>query len=145
MEVADQRWWDEYNDGRAKRNAYYIARAHVMASELPRMEAMLPDTLSAAQRASNREAETCTCKKELAAFRRLSQYLAMLDEEQNLSKTDKGNAEKLPAVRGSVLKAMNKCREAADLYQNIEALYIGQTIASRPYFWPCELCQAIGE
>ena len=143
MEVADQRWWDEYNDGRAKRNAYYIARAHVMASELPRMEAMLPDTLSAAQRASNREADM-HLQKGLAAFRRLSQYLAMLDEEQYLSKTDKAMQRNCLLFEADVLKAMNKCREAADLYQNIEALYIGQPIALEAIFGRANCARQLG-
>ena len=114
-----------------------------MASELPRMEAMLPDTLSAAQRASNREADM-HLQKGLAAFRRLSQYLAMLDEEQNLSKTDKAMQRNCLLFEADVLKAMNKCREAADLYQNIEALYIGQPIALEAIFGRANCARQLG-
>lgn len=128
MEVADQRWWDEHDDNRSKQNAYFAARTHVMASELPRMEATLPDTLSAAQRASLREAEL-HLQKALVGFRRLGQYLATLDEEKDLSKTDQAMQRNCMMFEADVLKSMNKYREAADVYRTIESLYIGQPAA----------------
>ena len=128
LEVADQRWWDEHNDARSKQNAYFTARTHVMASELPRMEATLPDTLSAAQRASLREVEL-HLQKALVGFRRLGQYLATLDEEKDLSKKDQAMQRNCMMFEADVLKSMNKYREAADVYRTIESLYIGQPAA----------------
>ncbi len=128
LEVANQRWWDEHNDARSKQNAYFAARVHVMASQLPRLEATLPNTLSVAQRASQREAELYL-QKALVGFRRLGEYLSVLDEEQDLSKADRAMQRNCFMFEADVLKSMNKYREAADVYRTAEALYAGQPAA----------------
>ena len=128
LEVADQRWWDEHSDPRSKQNAYFTARAHVMASELPRMQASLPDTLDAAQRVSLRKAET-HLQRALVGFRRLGKYFADLDEEFDLSKIDKAMQRNCRMFEADVLKSMEKYTEAAEVYRTIESLYSGRPAA----------------
>ena len=128
LEVADQRWWDEHTDPRSKQNAYFTARTHVLASTLPRMQASLPDTLDAAQRVSLRKAET-HLQRALVGFRRLSDYLADLDEEHDLSKTDKAMQRNCMMFEADVLKSMAKYKEAAEVYRTIESLYSGRPAA----------------
>lgn len=128
LEVADQRWWDEHSDPRSKQNAYFTARAHVMASELPRMQASLPDTLDAAQRVSLRKAET-HLQRALVGFRRLGKYFADLDEEYDLSKIDKAMQRNCRMFEADVLKSMEKYTEAAEVYRTIESLYSGRPAA----------------
>ena len=128
LEVADQRWWDEHSDPRSKQNAYFTARAHVMASELPRMQASLPDTLDAAQRVSLRKAET-HLQRALVGFRRLGRYFADLDEEFDLSKIDKAMQRNCRMFEADVLKSMEKYTEAAEVYRTIESLYSGRPAA----------------
>lgn len=128
LEVADQRWWDDHADPRSKLNAYYAARTHVMASKLPSMQATLPDTLDAAQRVSLRKAEA-HLQRALVGFRRLSQYLADLDEEQDLSKPDKAMQRNCMVFEADVLKTMGKYVEAAEVYRAIESLYSGRPAA----------------
>ncbi|MGI9467331.1 MAG: hypothetical protein ACR2OA_09440 [Rubripirellula sp.] len=130
LEVADQRWWDEHTDPRSKQNAYYAARAHVMASKLPRMQSSLPDTLDAAQRVSIRKAET-HLQRALVGFRRLSGYLADLDEEHDLSKADKALQRNCMMFEADVLKRMAKYTEAAEVYRTIESLYSGRQLPLR--------------
>ena len=128
LEVADQRWWDEHTDPRSKLNAYYAARTQVMASKLPSMQASLPDTLDAAQRVSIRKAEA-HLQRALVGFRRLGEYLADLDEEQDLSKTDKAMQRNCMMFEADVLKSMAKYTEAAEVYQALESLYSGRPTA----------------
>lgn len=128
LEVADQRWWDGHTDPRSKQNAYYTARAHVMASQLPRMQSSLPDTLDAAQRVSLRKAES-HLQRALIGFRRLSDYLADLDDEQNLSKTDKAMQRNCMMFEADVLKSMANYKEAAEVYRTVESLYGGRPAA----------------
>jgi len=128
LEVADQRWWDDHADPRSKQNAYFTARAHVMASKLPRMQASLPDTLDAAQRVSLRKADA-HLQRALVGFRRLSEYLADLDEEHDLSKTDKAMQRNCMMFEADVLKSMAKYTEAAEVYRTIESLYSGRPAA----------------
>ncbi len=128
LEVADQRWWDEHTDPRSKQNAYFIARVHVMASELPRMQASLPDTLDAAKRVAQRKAET-HLQRALVGFRRLSEYLDDLDEEHDLSKTDKAMQRNCMMFEADVLKSMAKYTEAAEVYRTVESLYSGRPTA----------------
>ena len=128
LEVADQRWWDEHSDPRSKQNAYFHARAHMMASELPRMQASLPDTLDAAQRISLRKAET-HLERAFVGFRRLSNYFADLDEQYDLSNTDKAMQRNCRMFEADVLKSMGKYTEAAEAYRKIESLYSGRPAA----------------
>ena len=99
-----------------------------MASKLPSMQASLPDTLDAAQRVSIRKAEA-HLQRALVGFRRLGEYLADLDEEQDLSKTDKAMQRNCMMFEADVLKSMAKYTEAAEVYQALESLYSGRPTA----------------
>ncbi|MDB4749333.1 hypothetical protein OAF83_00360 [Rubripirellula sp.] len=144
LEVADQRWWDEHDDPRSKQNAYFTARAHVMAAELPRMQATLPDTLSAAQRASLRDAEV-HLQKALVGFRRLGEYLAALDEEQDLSQTDQAMQRNCMMFEADVLKSMKKYQEAAEVYRAVESLYTGKPAAIEAIVGQASCARGLGD
>ncbi len=128
LEVADQRWWDEHADPRSKHNAYFAARAHVMASKLPLMQSSLPDALDAARRVSLRKADT-HLQQALVGFRRLSDYLADLDDEHDLSRADKALQRNCMMFEADVLKQMEKYAEAAEVYQTVESLHSGRPAA----------------
>ncbi len=128
LDVADKRWWDEHDDPRSKLNAYFAARARVMASKFPRLESRLPDTLNAAKRASRFEADE-HLQKALVGFRRLSEYLAAVDEEQILSKADQAMLRNCMIFEADVLRKMKKYPEAASVYRAMESRYMSQPAA----------------
>jgi tetratricopeptide (TPR) repeat protein len=128
LDVADKRWWNEHNDPRTKLNAYFAARTRVMASQFPRLESQLPDALNAAKRASRLEADE-HLQKALVGFRRLSEYLADVDEEQALSKTDQAMLRNCLIFEADVLMKMKKYQEASSVYRAMESRYMSQPAA----------------
>lgn len=144
LEVADQRWWDEHTDPRSKQNAYFAARAHVMASKLPSLQSSLPDSLDAARRVSLRKAEM-HLQQALVGFRRLSEYLADLDDEQDLSKADEALQRNCLMFEADVLKSLAKYAEAAEVYRTVESLHSGKPAAVEALVGRASCAKKLGE
>ena len=123
LDEGAERYFREYP--RAESAAYLAARANVMASQWPRVEAASTQILDAARRSLRAKADQ-SLQKALDGFVKLRTYLAIREEDQRLRNGELAMLRNCYLAEGDVLRRMGKLDEAAAVYQAVELRYMNE-------------------
>jgi tetratricopeptide (TPR) repeat protein len=139
LEQAVERYWpveppaDDLADAsfneeaarRAEAAAYLAARAHLLKSRWPRLQAESSEILEAAKRTLRTQAEQ-ELQSALNAFIRLRRHLSDREDEQRLATNERAMLRNCLVAEADVLREMNRLEDAARAYQEVEQRYVNE-------------------
>ncbi len=123
LDEGAERYFGEYK--RAESAAYLAARANVMASYSPRIEAASTQLLGAARQRLRAKADQAL-QKALDGFIKLRSYLANREEDRPLQRGEQAMLRNCYLAEGDVLRRMGKLDDAAAVYQAVELRYMNE-------------------
>ncbi|MDA9856930.1 tetratricopeptide repeat protein [Rubripirellula sp.] len=123
LDEGAERYFGEYK--RAESAAYLAARANVMASYSPRLEAASTQLLGAARQRLRAKADQAL-QKALGGFIKLRAYLANREEDRPLERGEQAMLRNCHLAEGDVLRRMGRLDEAAEVYQAVELRYMNE-------------------
>ncbi len=113
---------------RAEAAAYLSARAHVLASQWPRIESRSPEILEAAKRALRARAET-ELNTALKGFEDLRKHLAGREEEHRLPDKAQSMLRNCFLSEADTLREMDRLEDAAMAYRAASQRYMNEPSA----------------
>lgn len=125
LDEAVDRYWPHL---RAESAAYLSARAHVMASHWPRVEANSPELLEAARRSLRTQADQ-ELQIALDGFVNLRKHLVAREEEMRLPAKEQAVLRNCFMAEADVLREMNRLEDAATAYRTVELRYMNEPLA----------------
>ena len=122
LDEAVQRYWPL---PRAEEAAYLSARAHVLASHWPRLEAESPDVLDAARRALRAQTDQ-ELQTALEGFAYLKQHMIRREEEHRLPEKEQAMLRNCYLAEADTLREMKRWEEAATAYRTVSLRFMNE-------------------
>ncbi|MEM9587487.1 MAG: tetratricopeptide repeat protein, partial [Planctomycetota bacterium] len=113
---------------RADLARYTLARAHVLASKFPALEAKSPDVLDSAARSQQAKADTLL-NQALEEFVSLKSDLLRREEELRLSSRDESMLRNCFMDEADTLREMREFQKAAEAYRGVTQRYMNEPTA----------------